>query len=70
MCWMMRRMRRFSTLLSSLFVFVGLPNDYEWVSVSLTTKLTKDLERHEEWMQANVKSGFTTIATSIDSRQN
>jgi hypothetical protein len=41
---------------SSLFAFVGLPND--WDSVSLTTKLSKDLERHEEWMQANVKSGF------------
>ena len=41
---------------SSLFAFVGLPND--WDSVSLTTKLTNDLERHEEWMQANVKSGF------------
>jgi hypothetical protein len=41
---------------SSLFAFVGLPND--WDSVSLTTKLTKDLERHEEWMQANVKFGF------------
>lgn len=41
---------------SSLFSFVGLPND--WDSVSLTIKLQKDLERHEEWMQANVKAGY------------
>lgn len=41
---------------SSLFAFVGLPND--WDSVSLTNKLQKDLERHEEWIQANVKTGY------------
>eukprot|EP00956_Cyclotella_meneghiniana_P020311 scaffold35605_cov41-Cyclotella_meneghiniana.AAC.6 len=32
-----------------------------WDSTSLTTKLKIDLEKHEEWMQGNVKSGYNAM---------
>jgi hypothetical protein len=44
---------------ATLYAFVGLPND--WDSTSLTVKLKHDLERHEEWMQGNVKSGYNAM---------
>jgi hypothetical protein len=43
----------------SLYAFVGIPND--WDSISFTAALSKDLEKHEEWMQGNVKSGFNAM---------
>eukprot|EP00956_Cyclotella_meneghiniana_P007755 scaffold10339_cov41-Cyclotella_meneghiniana.AAC.11 len=44
---------------TTLYAFVGLPN--EWDSFSLTAKLKADLEKHEEWMQGNVKSGYNAM---------
>eukprot|EP00956_Cyclotella_meneghiniana_P035674 scaffold116951_cov42-Cyclotella_meneghiniana.AAC.2 len=44
---------------TTLYAFVGLPN--EWDSFSLTSKITLDLEKHEEWMQGNVKAGYNAI---------
>ena len=44
---------------TTLYAFVGLPN--EWDSFSLTAKLKQDLEKHEEWMQGNVKSGYNAM---------
>eukprot|EP00956_Cyclotella_meneghiniana_P039509 scaffold172879_cov114-Cyclotella_meneghiniana.AAC.1 len=44
---------------TTLYAFVGLPN--EWDSVSLTSKVKLDLEKHEEWMQGNVKSGYNAM---------
>lgn len=43
----------------ALHAFVGLTNG--WDSVSLTSKLQSDLEKHEEWMQGNAKSGFNAL---------
>lgn len=44
---------------TTLYAFVGLTN--EWDSVSLTTKLKLDLEKHEKWMQGNVKSNYNAM---------
>eukprot|EP00956_Cyclotella_meneghiniana_P034030 scaffold101125_cov66-Cyclotella_meneghiniana.AAC.2 len=43
----------------SLFAFVGLPNARD--SISLTASLQVDLEKHEEWMNRNVKSGYNAM---------
>lgn len=47
---------------TTLYAFVGLPN--EWDSTSMTTQLRLDLEKHEEWMQGNVKSGYNAMQHS------
>jgi hypothetical protein len=44
---------------ATMYGFVGLPN--EWDSRAMTAKLYNELERHEEWMQGNVKAGYTAI---------
>ena len=42
---------------TSVKAFVGIPN--EWDEESMTELLQEELEKHEEWMQGNVKHGFT-----------
>ena len=54
-CWVKRK--EVDTLDSySVKSFVGIPN--EWDEVSFTALLQNELEKHEEWMQANVRHGF------------
>jgi hypothetical protein len=43
----------------TIYGFVGLPN--EWDSLAMTNKLHEELSKHEEWMQGNVKLGYTAI---------
>jgi hypothetical protein len=43
----------------ALHAFVGLPN--AWDSISLTASLQVNLEKHEEWMNRNVKSGYNAM---------
>jgi hypothetical protein len=43
----------------ALYAFVGLPN--AWDSFSLTSKLQVDLEKHEEWMMKNIRSGYNAM---------
>jgi hypothetical protein len=43
----------------ALHAFVGLPN--AWDSISLTASLQVNLEKHEEWMNLNVKSGYNAM---------
>jgi lipocalin len=43
----------------ALYAFVGLPN--AWDLFSLTSKLQADLEKHEEWMMKNIRSGYNAM---------